>query len=343
MTQTETNSAIRRRAPLARRALLLASALLAATSLMAPMSDSARAQSAYPTKPVRIVVPFGPSGIADTSVRIAAEKLSEELGQQVIVENQPSAAGITAATNVLKAPADGYTLALLSNGTAISVSLFENLPFDPLTDFEPISSIAFFDFILVTNAESPLRSVADVIAAAREEPGGLDVGTINVGSSQNLSAELLKSTAGVDFIIVPYRQTPDLLIGALRGDVDLMIDNYAAVKSAIDDGRARAIATTGTTRSPALPDVPTVQEGDLKAFEVTSWNGIFAPAGTPSDVIETMNAALQKVLAMPEVKQRMQALGIEARASTPAELQARLEADIAKWGEVIEKAGIERQ
>jgi tripartite-type tricarboxylate transporter receptor subunit TctC len=208
-----------------------------------------------------------------------------------------------------------------------------------VTDFAPVSSVAFFDFVLVTNAQSPLRSVADVIAAARKEPGSLNVGTINIGSSQNLSAELLKSTAGVDFTIVPYRQTPDLLIGMLRGDVDLMIDNYAAV----DDGRARAIATTGTARSPALPDVPTVQEGELKTFEVTSWNGIFAPAGTPGSVVETMNAALQKVLAMPEVKQRMQGLGVEARASTPEALKARLQADIAKWSEVIAKAGIERQ
>lgn len=343
MTKIETSPAVRRRATLARRALLAASALLAAASLLGPLPDGARAQSAWPTKPVRIVLPFGAGGIADTSVRIAAEKLSEELGHQVVVENQPGAGGITAASNVLKAPADGHTLALLTNGTAISVPLFKKLPFDPLKDFVPISSVAFFDFVLVTRAESPLRAVGDVIAAARKEPGRLNVGTINVGSSQNLAAELLKSTAGVDFTIVPYRQTPDLLVGTLRGDVDLMIDNYAAVKSAIDDGRARAIATTGTARSPALTDVPTVQEGEPKGYEVTSWNGVFAPAGTPDDVVRTMNAALQKVLALPDVKQRMLVLGVEARASTPEALRSRLQADIAKWGEVIKKAGIEQQ
>jgi tripartite-type tricarboxylate transporter receptor subunit TctC len=336
----------RKRSALSRRAVLLTSALLAAASLLGPVAGGARAQSGYPTQPVRVVVPFGPGGIADTSLRIVAEELSSELGQQVVVENQPGAGGITATRNAsLKAPADGYTLALLTNGTAISVPLFEKLPFDPLTDFVPVSSVAFFDFVLVTNAPSPLRSVADLVAAARAEPGGLNVGTINVGSSQNLSAELLKSTAGVDFTIVPYRQTPDLLVAVLRGDVDLMIDNYAAVKSALDDGRARAIATTGTTRSPApaLSDVPTVQEGGIQGFEVTSWNGIFAPAGTPAEAIETMNRALHAVLAMPDVKQRMLDLGIEARASTPEELRARLASDIAKWGEVIAKAGIERQ
>jgi tripartite-type tricarboxylate transporter receptor subunit TctC len=333
----------RKRPALSRRAILLTSALLAAASLLGPVAGGARAQSGYPTQPVRVVVPFGPGGIADTSLRIVAEELSSELGQQVVVENQPGAGGITATRNAsLKAPADGYTLALLTNGTAISVPLFEKLPFDPLTDFVPVSSVAFFDFVLVTNAPSPLRSVADLVAAARAEPGGLNVGTINVGSSQNLSAELLKSTAGVDFTIVPYRQTPDLLVAVLRGDVDLMIDNYAAVKSALDDGRARAIATTGTTRSPALSGVPTVQESSIWGFEVTSWNGIFAPAGTPAEAVETMNRALHTVLAMPDVKQRMQDLGIEARASTPEELRARLKSDIAKWGEVIAKAGIER-
>lgn len=330
---------------MSRRAALLVSALPAAACLLGMMPSGAWAQSGYPTGPVRVVVPFGPGGIADTSLRIVAEKLTGELGQQVVVENKPGAGGITAARGTLQAPADGHTLALLSNGTAISVPLFKDLPFDPLTDFVPISSIAFFDFVLATNAESPLRSIGDVLAAARADPGGLNVGTINVGSSQNLSAELLKSTAGVDFTIVPYRQTPDLLVAVLRGDVDLMIDNYAAVKAAIDDGRARAIATTGAKRSPApaLADVPTVQESGVPGFEVTSWNGLFAPAGTPAEVIDTMNRALHAVLATPDVKQRMLDLGIEARASTPDELRARLKADIAKWGEVIVKAGIEQQ
>ena len=343
MTTSRMNVPNRGRSGLSRRALLLTSALLSTGVLTGPMQGSAEAQSTYPTQPVAVVVPFGPGGIADTSLRIVAEKLTGELGQQVIVQNQPGAGGITAAMNVLKASADGYTLALLTNGTAISVPLFKKLRFDPLTDFTPVSSVAFFDFVLVTNAQSPLRSVADVVTAARAKPGGLNVGTINIGSSQNLSAELLKSAAGVDFTIVPYRQTPDLLVAVLRGDVDLMIDNYAAVKSALDDGRAHAIATTGTARSSALPDVPTVQESGIQGFEVTSWNGVFAPAGTPAEAVDTMNRALQTVLAMPDVKQRLLDLGVEGRASTPEELHARLQDDIAKWSDVIAKAGIEQQ
>jgi tripartite-type tricarboxylate transporter receptor subunit TctC len=323
-----TESPARKRSALSRRALLLTSAMLSAGFLLGPLLDSARAQSNYPTKPVRVVVPFGPGGIADTSLRIVAEKLTGELGQQVIVENQPGAGGIIAANKVLKSEADGYTLAFLTNGTAISVPLFKKLPFDPLTDFTPVSSVSFFDFVLT---------------AARDKADGLNLGTINVGSSQNLSAELLKSASGANFAIVPYRQTPDLLVGVLRNDVDIMIDNYAAVKAAIDDGRVRAIATTGAARSPALPDVPTVQESGIQSFEVTSWNGIFAPKGTPNEVIATMNRALQAVLATPDVKQRMLGLGVEARASTPDELRARLQTDIVKWGEVIAKAGIEQQ
>jgi tripartite-type tricarboxylate transporter receptor subunit TctC len=343
MTTTSMNVLNGNRSGLGRRAFLLTSALLSAGVLTGFMPTIAEAQSDYPTKPVRIVVPFGPGGIADTSLRIVAEKLTGELGQQIIVENQPGAGGIAAASTVSKAEPDGYTLALMSNGTAISVPLFKDkLPFDPLTDFTPVSSVAFFDFVVATNPESPYDSLADVIAAARATPGGLTVGTINIGTSQNLAAELLKSTAGVDFTIVTYRQTPDLLVGVLRNDVDLMIDNYAAVKGAIDDGRALALATTGTARTAALPDVPTVQESGVEGFEVTSWNGIFAPTGTPTEVIDTLNQALHKVLAMPDVQQHLLDLGIEGRAGTPEELQSRLQADIAKWGAVIAAAGIER-
>jgi tripartite-type tricarboxylate transporter receptor subunit TctC len=336
-------SPARKRSGLSRRTILLTSAMLSAGLLLGPLLGSAHAQSDYPNKPVRVVVPFGPGGIADTSLRIVAEKLTGELGQQVIVENQPGAGGIIAANKVLKSDADGYTLAFLTNGTAISVPLFKKLPFDPLTDFAPVSSVSFFDFVLVTSAQSPFRTVADVVKAAGDKADGLNLGTINVGSSQNLSAELLKSASGANFAIIPYRQTPDLLVGVLRNDVDLMIDNYAAVKAAIDDGRVRAIATTGAARSPALSDVPTVQESGIQSFEVTSWNGIFAPKGTPDEVVTKMNQALQTVLATPDIKQRMLGLGVEARASTPDELRTRLQSDIAKWGDVIAKAGIERQ
>src|SRR5882757_7008180 len=187
----------------------------------------ARAQN-YPNRPVRLIVPFGPGGVADVTARIVGEKLGEKLGQRFVIENMPGAGGINAARAALSAPSDGYTLALFSNGTAISVSLFKNLRFDPLTDFVPVSSMGIFDFIFVTPAGSHYPTLADFIKAAKAKPGALNVGTINVGSTQNLSAQLFKSTAGVDVTIVPFRSSPDVLVALLRGDIQMAIENYTA-------------------------------------------------------------------------------------------------------------------
>lgn len=311
--------------------------LLAAALLLPQAVSYAQAQISYPARPARIILPFGAGGIADITSRIVSEKLSDRLGQRFVIENQPGAGGVTAARSVLSAPADGYTLALLTNGTAISVPLFKTLPFDPLADFAPVSSFATFDFIFAVNEQSQYRSLKDIIDAARTKQGGLNVGTINVGSSQNLSAELLKSAAGINFTIVPYRSTPELLVGLLRSDVDLMIDTYAALKSALSEKQARS------RRSPLLPQVPTVQESGVTGFEVASWNGLFAPTKTPPEAIQILNRALQDVLAAPDLRQRFLDLGIEAKASTPEELSARLRRDIEKWSNVISRAGIPRQ
>jgi tripartite-type tricarboxylate transporter receptor subunit TctC len=188
-----------------------------------------RAQK-YPDHPVRLIVPFGPGGVADVTARMVGEKLGEKLGQRFVIENMPGAGGINAARAVLSAPADGHTLALFSNGTAISVSLFKNLRFDPLTDFVPVSSMGIFDFVFVTRAGSPYRTLADFIKAAKEKPGALNVGTINVGSTQNLAAQLFKSTAGIDVTIVPFRSSPEVLVALLRGDIQLAIENYTIVQ-----------------------------------------------------------------------------------------------------------------
>jgi tripartite-type tricarboxylate transporter receptor subunit TctC len=297
----------------------------------------------YPNRPVRVIVPFAAGGVADITVRIVSDKLGEKLGQRFVVENAPGAGGIAAARAALSGGADGHTLALLTNGTAISVPLFKSLPFDPLKDFAPISSLGFFDFIVATNSQSPYKTVPDILKAAREQPGKLNVGTINVGSSQNLSAELFKSTAQVNVTTIPYRATPEVIVALLRDDIHFMIDNYAAMKSGLDDGKIRPVATTGLTRSVVLPNVPTVNESGVPGYDVTSWNALFAPAGTPPAIIETLNKGLREVLAMPDVKQRLLELGIEAKATSPDELKARLQGDIEKWSGVIERAGIPKQ
>lgn len=303
----------------------------------------AQAQSSYPNRPIRVIVPFAAGGVADITMRIVAEKLGDNLGQRLVIENMPGAGGVAAARSVLSSQPDGYTLALLSNGTTVSVPLFKNLPFDPVKSFAPISTIGFFDFIVGTNANSQHKTLADLIKFARDNPGKLNVGTISVGSTQNLSAELLKSTAGINFQIVPYRGTPEVIVGLLREDIDVMIDNYVGMKSALQDGKMRPVGTTGEARSVILKDVPTMIEGGVKGYDVVSWNALFAPSGTPPEAIARLNAGLREVLAMPDVKQKLLDLGIEAKASSPEELKARLVDDIAKWTAVIDKAGIPKQ
>ena len=318
--------------------------IIATMALVAAMSmpQIVRAQN-YPNRPVRLILPFGPGGVADVTARIVTEKLGERLGQRFIIENMPGAGGINAARAVLSSPPDGYTLALLSNGTAISVSLFKNLNFNPVTEFVPVSSLGYFDFIFVTQAGSPYRTLADFIETAKERPGALNVGTINVGSTQNLAAQLFKSTAGVDVTIVPFRSSPDVLIALLRGDIQLAIENYTAVQSHIADHAVAAVSSSGSVRTTFMPDVPTVKEAGGGDFEARSWNAIFAPKDTPPDVIKTLNAGLREVLEMPELKKRALELGIEVKASTPGEILDRLKADIDKWAQVIDRAGIPKQ
>ena len=305
--------------------------------------QQARAETSYPDKAVRIVLPFAAGGVADITARIVAEKLGDKLGQRFYVENQAGAGGIAAARTVISSAPDGYTLALLSNGTAVSVSLFKKLPFDPLRDFEPISSLGFFDFVFATGAGSEFKTLAEFVAAAKARPGALNVGTINIGSTQNLSAELFKTTAGIDFTIIHYRATPEIQVALLQGDIALMIDSYSSMKGNLADNKFRALASSGPARTESTPDVATVRESGVADYDVVSWNALFAPAGTPPDIVNKLNGALRDILADAEVKKRLIELGIEAKASTPQEISARLTSDIDKWQKVIEKAGIQKQ
>jgi tripartite-type tricarboxylate transporter receptor subunit TctC len=219
----------------------------------AKLCSSARAQASYPTRPVRFIIPFGAAGIADITARIAAEKLGDKLGQRLVIENQPGPGGILAAKTMLSQPPDGYTIGLVTNGQAISAAIYRSLPYDLVKDFAFISAIGYFDLVVGTNAEAPFRTLRDFINAVQAQPGKLNVGTINVGGTQNLSAELLKASAGLNFQIVPYRTTPDVIVALLRNDVQLMIDFYAAMKAGISDQKIRPLATTGSSRSPTPP------------------------------------------------------------------------------------------
>jgi tripartite-type tricarboxylate transporter receptor subunit TctC len=340
MTRTMNRTAMPTRRTLCQA---LALAPLAAPFVSLSVGGPARAEAArYPTRPVRFILPFGAGGVADTTSRFTAEKLGEKLGQRFVIENQPGALGINAARSVITAPADGYTLGLVTNGTAISVPLAKSLPFDPVKDFAMISALGQFDLFFVVSGESKYRTLQEFIQAARERPGKLNVGTINIGGTQNLGAELLKSVAKIDFQVVPFRNSPEIVVGLLRNDVDMMVDFYPAVRAVVQDGKARALAASGPQRSPISPDLPTVREAGLE-YEVTSWNGMFAPHGTPAEVIKLLNGTLREILASPEVKKQYADVGIEAKASSPEELEKRLRDDIVKWGQVIERANIPKQ
>jgi tripartite-type tricarboxylate transporter receptor subunit TctC len=306
-------------------------------------SQTGMAQARYPDQPIKLIVPFGAGGGADITARVVGEKLGQRLGQQVVVVNQPGAGGTAAARAALSASPDGHTLALLTNGTAVSAAFLKNLGFDPVKDFLPVSSLGFFDFMAITGADQPYKTLADVLAAMKSKPGTLNVGTINLGSTQHLSAVLLKSLAKVDFAIVPFRTSPDALTAAMRRDVDIIIDGYAAAGALIRDGKLRALASSGAVRSPLTPDVPTMIESGVAGFDVTSWNAVFAPVGTPPAVVEMLNREIMAVLADPDVKNRLLAVAIEARGASPTEIGDKLKADIARWSGVIKDAGIERQ
>ena len=296
----------------------------------------------YPERPVRIVLPLGPGGVGDISARIIADKLSDKFGKRFFIENMPSPDGIVAANTVINAPADGYTLMLLTGGIASSVPQYKQFPFD-LNALTPISSIGYFDPLMVVNAKSAFKTLDDFLMAVREKPGTLNVGTISAGGVQNLTANYFKQASGTDFVIVPFRTTPDTVVALMRSDVQMVIDFYAALKSGLDSGQLRAIAWAGPNRSPVLPDLPTAAEQGVKDFTAASWNSLYAKAGTPQSVIDTLNTALHDVLADPGVKARLLALGIDSRASTPTMMNVQLQDDIKKWAAVIERAGIEKK
>ena len=323
-------------ARLARRVLLLA----VPVAMVLGLSPT---QAKWPEKPVKIVLPFGAGGVADVTARLLADKLSQKFGERVVIENMPGPGGIAAARAVVGAPPDGYIMGFVTNGTAISVAAFNSLPFDPIKDFEMVSTVGLFDLVFAVNAESPYKTLGDFIKAAKAEPGKLNIGTIAVGGTQNLGAELFKSLAGLNLQIVPYRNSPDIVVALLRNDVQMLVEFPPAIAGQVADGKVKIVASSSPKRSPAAPNIPTVDEAGVKGYEVTSWNGVFAPKGTPKEVIDTMNKAMREVLATPDLKAQFAKVGVEAQASTPDELMARLKSDIKKWDEVIAKAGIPKK
>jgi tripartite-type tricarboxylate transporter receptor subunit TctC len=327
-------SANSRSAGASRRDVLSAAAATALASLAPAL---ARAQAKFPSQPMKIIVPFGPGGLADISTRLAGQKLAERLGQTIVVDNRAGAGGVAAAAAVTAAPADGHTLILFSNGTAISKSLIK-LPYDPQVDFVPVSSLAYFDLNILVGKNSRFTDLKSAIAEGMRRP--LNLGSINPGSTQHLSAELFRSAANIQATMIPFKTSGEVQLALQRGDIDLGFESYAALRAGIDSGDLRAIATTGPTRTPWLPQVPTTREAGMPDYEVTGWNAVYAPKGTPQAAIDLLANALKEVIAAPEMRKRLQDLGIEPRTSTPAEMAAVFERDRRKWAQVIQQANI---
>jgi tripartite-type tricarboxylate transporter receptor subunit TctC len=315
----------------------------AAVLLSLAVCAPACAQTKFPTRPVKLILPFGPGGVADVTMRLLGQKLGEKWGQQVVIENKPGAGGVLAQQTLLASPADGYSMSVTGNGTAIGMTLFKSRPYDIIKDFTPVSITATFEMLLVTRRAAPFKTLADLLAYARKYPGKLNLGAINPGSTQNLSAHLFKLMTGIDATIVTYRTTPDLITGVLRGDIDVAFDFYAAFKGPLSDNQLRVLVSADDDRNPLLPNVPTAKESGLPDYVVTSWNALSAPAGLPNDVLAILNRDIVAALADPDLRQKARDLGLNAQGSTPEEMRDRMMRDIKRWGEVIERAGVPKQ
>jgi tripartite-type tricarboxylate transporter receptor subunit TctC len=326
---------------LQRREALLAALAGGATAF--PWIRPAAAQGGFPDKPIRLLVPNAAGGVADLTARAVGQGLSMRIKQPVVVENRPGAGGIVAGQALTSSPADGYTLMVATNANAISKSLFRSLPFDPIRDFAPVGLMGTFSIALLVSPKSPIRTAQDLVQALKREPARTNIGTISVGSTQNLAAELFKTAAGAEAVTVPFNGTPALLTALLRNDVTVAFEIVAPLMGQIREGSLRAIAVTSAERAANLPDVPTLREAGLEGFEVTSWNALVAPAKTPPAVLARLNTELAAVLADADIRKQLLDVGVEAHGGTAEALGQRMADEAEKWAAVIEKAGIEKQ
>jgi tripartite-type tricarboxylate transporter receptor subunit TctC len=320
-----------------RRAL----AWIGAAALPAASTPQALAQGRYPDKPIQLLVPFGPGGIADITARAVAEVMSQRLGQPIVVDNRPSAGSIVASQAVASARPDGHTLLLMSNGNAVSVGLFKKMPYDTQKAFAAISTLGYFDLGVFAPANSRYSRLADVVAFAKAQPGKLNVGTIAVGSTQHLAAKLFETVAGVDVLVVPYKASPALLTALRSGEIDVAFEIVGPMLPQVQAGVVKVLGVSSDQRNPALPDVPTVAQAGVAGYNVASWNALAAPAGTPVEVIQVLNRAARDAVASPAVRDKLGKLGMRVAASSPAELDRLLAGEIKRWGDVIRAAKIE--
>jgi tripartite-type tricarboxylate transporter receptor subunit TctC len=317
--------------------------LLAACGTWAACAAWPASAQGYPDHAIKIYQGFAPGGNADAIARAVGIELGKTLGQPVVVEAQAGAGGTIAASTVARAKPDGYTLLLATGGHAVAGALYSTLPYKTVADFEMVSTITYFPFLIVVNANSKFQSFAELVSAARAAPATLAYGTAGVGSTHHLAGELLQSMAKMPMLHVPYRGDAASITALLAGDVPFIIAPPTAVMSNIQAGKLRALATTGPQRWPGMPNVPTVAEQGVPGYDVRSWAGLMAPAGTPRPVVDRLNAETVKALNTPAVRQRLEDKGGEARGSTPEEMKAMVGSELQKWTQVVAEAKIPKQ
>ena len=294
----------------------------------------------YPSKPVRLVVPFAPGGSNDIMARITAQKLTESFGQQVIVDNRAGASGILGTDIAAKAAPDGYTVLMMSLTLTVNPSLYKKLPYSTEKDLAPVTLVASAPLMLVVHPSLPAKSVNEFIAFAKANPGKLNFGSGGPGATPHLAGEMLKMMARLQMTHVPYKGGGPALADLIGGQIQLMLENVPSTLPHVKAGRLRALALTGLKRSPLVPDLPTLDEAGLKGYEIVGWNGLFVPAGTPQNIIAHLHGLTVKMLAQPDVKERLATLGAEGVGNTPDEFRAFVKAEIVKWARVVKEAGL---
>jgi tripartite-type tricarboxylate transporter receptor subunit TctC len=320
----------------------LAVAAAIALALPALHANGVSAQT-YPNKPIRIIVPFVAGGAVDTLARMMGAKLSESLGQPVIVENRPGAGGNVAADAVAKSPPDGYTILQNTNGQAISPAIYRSLPFDVVKDFIPVTQLVASQLVLAGSPKLAATSVQELIALARAKPGSLNYGMTGVGNPLHLTMEMFKTMAGIDIQPVPYKGDAAIFPALITGEIQVAVVPMATTLPQVAAGTLRALAVAGGERAAALPDVPTVAESGLVGFESSSWQGWFVPAGTPREIVVIIQRSAKAALAAPDVLERLRATGNEAVGSAPEEFDQRFKTDLAKFAKIVREAHIPLQ
>jgi len=300
----------------------------------------AAAQS-YPTRPVRMVLPYPPGGGTDTISRLVAQKLSERWGQQVVVDNRPGANGIIGTELVARAKPDGYTVGVVIATQAINPALYPKLPYDTVKDFVPVTLMAQYPYILTVHSSVPAKSTSEFVALAKQRPGAMSYASSGNGSGPHLAFEFFKSKAGIDLVHVPYKGAGPANRELISGQVQAFFNNFLAARAHIESGRIRVLGVSSATRSQAMPDMPTIAESGVPGFDVTSWYSVIAPAGTPAAVVNKIQTDIAAVLRLPEVAARLSNDGAEPVGSSSAEFGRFLQAEIRKWSEVVKNAGIE--